>query len=168
MKTTKIKTNAKTRMKKLSIKGKTLSGELKTIKAIDMTVKAKYAIEKFFWAGVGILGAIWVVYFMNDVIKNENPIMIRDNYTKLTDLDYPAITICSEITNKFGFAERIGNYFDSRQKLPTKLAKMRETFFDEVFSSSKDVRISCDPKMNHQFDKTNCEVSQTFSNFSKL
>ena len=60
-----------------------ISGEFKTIKAIDMTFKAKNVLEKLFWALVGCLGLFWVVYFIHDIVQDHNPITITKGKEKV-------------------------------------------------------------------------------------
>ena len=66
------------------------------------------------------------------MIKDENPLIDIDFDIDLSDVEYPAITICSEQTTKYAFAERLGNYIDPDLELPDPLKKLQKKFFDEL------------------------------------
>ena len=111
---------------------KELLAEVKAIKSIDMTLKAKNIMEQVCWASLGIIGTIWIVYFISDVIQNNNPIIISKQDVKLADLNYPAITVCTDITTKYSMIERLGNYFDPMKTLPPKLNSLRRKMLDKA------------------------------------
>ena len=46
----------------------------------------------------------------------------------LSELKYPAITVCSKDSFKYALAERLGNYLDPEQDLPEKLISLRNEF----------------------------------------
>ena len=48
---------------------------------------------------------------------------------KLSELDYPAVTICSEGSTMYGVAERLGNYLNPETDLPNELLSIRNQFF---------------------------------------
>ena len=88
--------------------------ELDNIRTINLA-KNTHLAEKLFWILVSTLGTIWFFYFMSFQF-----ILWRDSSTiegkiksNLSDVDYPAISFCSKYVNKYGVAERFGNYLDS-------------------------------------------------------
>ena len=46
----------------------------------------------------------------------------------LSELKYPAITVCSKDSVKYALAERLGNYLDPEQELPEELISLRNEF----------------------------------------
>ena len=81
------------------------------------------------------------------MIKDENPLIAIRGDIDLSEVEYPAITICSEQTTKYAFAERLGNYIDPDLELPYPLKKLQKKFFDELLMNQygellkKDIRI---------------------------
>ena len=69
---------------------------------------------------------------MNVMIKDENPLIAIRGDIDLSEVEYPAITICSEQTTKYAFAEQLGNYIDPDVELPHPLKKLQKKFFDEL------------------------------------
>ena len=80
---------------------------------------------------------IWIIYFIKLIIENENPLMGRSMNRDLSEVDYPAITICSEQTTKYAFAERLGNYIDPELELSDPLKKLKKRFFDRLLLIEK-------------------------------
>ena len=107
--------------------------EVRGIKSIDMTFKAKNVVEQLFWASFGMIGVIWAVFFILNVLQDKNPIIIRSQDFQLSDLNYPAITACTDLNTKYSMVERLGNYFDSTKKLPSKLESLRNIMFEKAF-----------------------------------
>ena len=97
-----------------------------------MALQASNIVEIFLWISLGILGITWILYIMNVMIKDENPLIAIRGDIDLSEIEYPAITICSEKTTKYAFAERLGNYVDPDLKLPYSLKKLQKKFFDEL------------------------------------
>ena len=58
---------------------------------------------------------IWIIYFIKYNIEDDNPLVERGLNIDLSDVDYPAITICSEQTTKYALAERLANYLDPQK-----------------------------------------------------
>ena len=100
-----------------------------------MAFQARNIVEVFLWISLGIAGIAWIMYIMNMVIKDENPLTAIRGDIDLSDVDYPAITICSEQTTKYAFAERLGNYFDPELELPDPLKKLQKRFFDKMLTT---------------------------------
>ena len=69
---------------------------------------------------------------MNVMIKDENPLIAIRGDIDLSEVEYPAITICSEQTTKYAFAERLGNYLDPDESLPDLLAKLQSKFLENA------------------------------------
>ena len=97
-----------------------------------MALQASNIVEIFLWISLGILGITWILYIMNVMIKDENPLLAIRGDIDLSEIEYPAITICSEKTTKYAFAERLGNYVDPELKLPYRLKKLQRKFFNEL------------------------------------
>ena len=60
-----------------------------------------------------LFGLIWVTYVMREQFLDwsENPTILTKSKLKLSDMDFPALTICSEGSTKFAIAEELGNSF---------------------------------------------------------
>ena len=83
---------------------------------------------------------IWIIYFIKLIIADENPLVGRMVNIDLSEVEYPAITICSEQTTKNAFAERLGNYFDPDEGLPDLLNKLKKKFLDTVLKKYEYVK----------------------------
>ena len=88
--------------------------ELRNITTIDLAHKAANILEKTLWASIGIVGTIWAFVFIESQFQlwNENPWLTTKVDVDLSQLQYPAITFCSEGSTKYAIAERLGNYID--------------------------------------------------------
>ena len=64
------------------------------------------------------------------MLANENPLIGRWVNMDLSEVDYPAITICSEQTTKYAFSEQLGNYLDPDKGLPDLLAKLQKKILE--------------------------------------
>ena len=93
--------------------------EIWTIRTIDLTRKAHHVLERLFWLLLAISGTVWFFYFMSHQVKlwNVNKIVVSKLRMKLSDLNYPAVTFCSESVNKYGVAEQLGNHLDAESYL---------------------------------------------------
>ena len=107
-----------------------LFDELRTITTLDLAYKASSILEKILWILIGITGTIWAVYYINQAFISweESPSVIIQGNLNSTNLKYPAVTICPKFSNKYGIAERLGNFIDPHN-LPEELLKMRHNFF---------------------------------------
>ena len=81
---------------------------------------------------------IWIVYFINLIIEDENPLIGRWMNIDLSEVEYPAITICSEQTTKYAFAERLGNYLDPDESHPDLLPKLQKKFLEKTLENLDD------------------------------
>ena len=107
---------------------------LRGIVSIDLTFKASNVLEKLIWTSIGIIGTLWAIYFIAFLVTNKNPIIDTSLDVKLSDLKYPAMTICSETSTKFAIAERLGNYLNGNSKKLKHLLKiytLAMTFFSK-------------------------------------
>ena len=134
-----------------------------------MTFKAQNHMERILWAILGIFGMIWIVYFINQIILDENQLVSRNSDIELSELEYPAITICSEQTTKYALAERLGNYLDPNEILPSTLNKLQKdiikkvmTKYSQGFGSGYDG--FCINKLTSRPTHQICEVRINFSN----
>ena len=109
---------------------KTLVSNLRAIKAIDLTCTAVNYFEKVLWACIGTIGVLWIFYVVTRQVQiwNENSTIITKGHFELTDVKYPAITICSKGTT----AERLRNYLDSEKPLPNRYSLFRFALFLSV------------------------------------
>ena len=57
-----------------------------------------------------------------------NSSLVTKGHIKLSDINYPAITMCSKGSTKYALAERLGNYFDPKYELPDELLFLRSEF----------------------------------------
>ena len=103
-----------------------LAGEIKTIGSIELAIKAKSILEKFLWITFFIVGIGWLAYFMKGTFEDVNPTTSMRLTKKIEELNYPAITICSDVTTKYAIAEQFGNYLD-----PAELPKEFEDHYSE-------------------------------------
>ena len=65
-----------------------------------------------------------ISYFITNLAIENNTFTIRSTNAKLSDLKYPAMTICSKASNKFAIAERMGNYLNGNSKKLKQLLKI--------------------------------------------
>ena len=88
--------------------------ELRNITTIDLAHKTANILEKILWATIGIVGTIWAFFFIGSQFQmwNENPWLSTKADVDLSQLNYPAITFCSDGATKYAVAERLGNYID--------------------------------------------------------
>ena len=58
--------------------------------------------------------------------------------TDAIDLKYPAVTICTKVSTKYGIAERLGNYIDPNN-LPDKAMLLKREMFKCSLDSPSDI-----------------------------
>ena len=102
-----------------------------------MTIKATSWMERIVWATLGILGMVWIIFFIQRIVVDENPIISKRKIMDLSEVNYPAITICSEQTTKYAFAERLGNYLNPELEMPDGLEKLKKKLIDEQLIKGK-------------------------------
>ena len=88
--------------------------ELRNITTVDLVYNARCFFEKLLWATIGIIGTIWAFVFFESQFKlwNESPWLTTRAHVHLSQLQYPAITFCSDGSTKYAIAERLGNYIN--------------------------------------------------------
>ena len=88
--------------------------ELRNITTVDLVYNARCFFEKLLWATIGIIGTIWAFVFFESQFKlwNESPWLTTRAHVHLSEVQYPAITFCSDGATKYAIAERLGNYID--------------------------------------------------------
>ena len=74
---------------------------------------------------------IWIIYFIKHNIEDENPLIGRRINIDISEVEYPAITLCSELTTKYAFAERLGNYLDPDESHPDLLPKLQNKYLEK-------------------------------------
>ena len=114
---------------------KSIKNELETIGSIALAIKATSVLEKILWIAFFVVGIGWLGYFLKGTIKDENPKTSIRLPLKIKDLDYPAITICSDLTPKYAFAEHLSNSVETRDKLPAKLELLRRKVLKNIIKS---------------------------------
>ena len=125
----------------MGAKLKNFGNELKIIKCIDLICKDSCILEKICWATIGILGIIWAFYFivLQLFIWDENPAIIQKGNIELSELNYPAITICSKRSTKYAIVEQLGNYLNVDIELPENINNLLTNMLFCRIRSSKDV-----------------------------
>ena len=73
-----------------------IADEIESIGSIELAVKATNILEKFLWVAFFIVGVGWLGYFMTGVIEDTNPKTSIRESLEISDLEYPAITLCSD------------------------------------------------------------------------
>ena len=141
--------------------------ELRNITTIDLAFQAKNILEKILWAIIGIIGTVWVFYFVGIQFSlwEQHPSIVTKIDYELADVSYPAITVCSKGSTKYAIAERLGNYIDSSKvrvkDFPVNLlllyaASMKE--ITEGFDYSEDYKALCVEGKWDQEHKSGCKV----------
>ena len=129
-------------------KGKKISDGLRTIATIDLTCKSASILERIFWVSLGICGTVWAIYFIMLLFYDENPIIMRKGNIPLTQLTYPAVTICPKSSTKYAVAERLGNYINPEFNLPEELKSLRIKLLLTVIEKKLNKTIFYDKNMN--------------------
>ena len=96
-----------------------LKEEFYDVRTVDLIGKSKKMAERLFWFLIATSGTMWFFIFMSFQfgIWNRNSIQITKADVNLSDLNYPAVTFCSKSANKYGIAERLGNYLNANADL---------------------------------------------------
>ena len=96
-----------------------LEDELWNFRFLRLVKFASYFVEKIFWAVLALFGMVWFVYCMTNqfIDWNTNKTVISKGSTKLSEIDHPALSVCSKNVAKYGIAERLGNYIDHEKSL---------------------------------------------------
>ena len=96
-----------------------LKEEFSDVRTVDLISKSKKMAERLFWFLIATSGTMWFFIFMSFQFEiwNRNSIQITKADVNLSDLNYPAVTFCSKSANKYGVAERVGNYLNANSDL---------------------------------------------------
>ena len=78
-----------------------IADEIESIGSIELAIRATSILEKCLWITFFMVGIGWLGYFMTGIIQDVNPKTSIRLPLKISDLDYPAITLCSETTTKY-------------------------------------------------------------------
>ena len=77
-----------------------LIDELRGITTIDLAFKSGNIVEKVMWMIILVIGTFWACYFIQlqfQIWAEQPSIVTTAENVKLSDLNYPAMTICSEV-----------------------------------------------------------------------
>ena len=99
--------------------------EFKDIRTIGLTWNAQTIVEKLVWIVIGLGGFGWSLHFISQqfIIWSENPLTIFKSTVELDEINYPAITLCSQTSTRYAIAERLGNYIDP-ENMPKELISL--------------------------------------------
>ena len=104
--------------------------ELFRIRSFELTTKSAFIVEKLLWMLIAISGIVWFCFFMAYQVNiwNNNKIIISKSNMDLSDVEYPAITFCSNKGYMHGVVDRLGNFIDPDKKVKNEfLAKIRKS-----------------------------------------
>ena len=90
---------AKKDIKKGQNNYKILVKELRGITTIDLAFKSGNIVEKITWMIILVIGTFWACYFIQlqfQIWAEQPSIVTTAENVKLSDLNYPAMTICSK------------------------------------------------------------------------
>ena len=101
--------------------------KLRAITTIDFACNAKNLLEKLFWATIGLLGIIYAIYYVVLQLQlwDQTPSIVSNRYVELSELNFPAMTICPQGTTKNAIAERLGNYLKPNSDFLENLPSMK-------------------------------------------
>ena len=91
-----------------------LKEQLLQIRTLHLSKNASNFLEKLIWIVIAIFGTTWFCYFINfqfEVWRDDGVYLAKADL-ELSDINYPAITFCSQGANKLGIVEGLGNYID--------------------------------------------------------
>ena len=145
-----------------------IANEIESIGSIELAVKATNILERFLWVTFFVIGVSWLGYFMTGVIDDVNPKTSIRMPLEISDLEYPAITLCSDVTTKYTITEVLGNHIDPTVKLPSKLEKMKYNIMKNYlinFPIGARYKWTCGPTPGFEYDPVCkvCTVLQTYS-----
>ena len=103
-----------------------LTDQIKGIVSINYACKAASIPEKILWVTMFVIGILYAIYFIIVLIIDGNTPIISKINVKLSDLYYPAMTICPQGTTKYAIAERLGNYLDGNSDFLEKFPSLKE------------------------------------------
>ena len=91
-----------------------LKEQLLQIRTLHFSKNASNFLEKLIWISIVIFGITWFCYFINFQFEvwRDDGVYLAKAELELSDINYPAITFCSQGANKLGIVEGLGNYID--------------------------------------------------------
>ena len=102
-----------------------LTNKLRGIASIDNLCNAASILEKILWASTFISGILFAIYFIGEMFDGNTSFVSKID-VQLSDLHYPAMTICSQGTTKYAIAERLGNYLDGNSNFIKKFPHLKD------------------------------------------
>lgn len=84
------------------------------IVSLKQAIEASHLIEKLIWICLGTLGTVYFAYLLTSQVKSwdENSILVSKRQKSINEIDFPAITFCSQSNTQYAVAERFGNFLD--------------------------------------------------------
>ena len=110
--------------------GVKLIDQFRQIASINYACQATNILEKILWATIFLIGMLYAIYFTAQMFDGNSSIISRIDI-KLSDLNYPAMTICPLGSTKYAIAERLGNYLNP-DNLPLEWHELRKMLFDYI------------------------------------
>ena len=101
------------------LSAKDLVEEVLNIRTIELTKTAANIIERIIWILIAIAGTIWFISFMVSQVTlwNNHKTVVSKAELKLSDIDYPSVSVCSKSANKYGIVEKLGNNLNPNANL---------------------------------------------------
>ena len=112
------------------------------IVSLKQAIESAYFIEKLIWICMGTLGSIYFGYLLVSQVNSwdENSILVSHERKSINEIDFPAITFCTQKSTKYAIAERIGNSLSLESSFKRgELLSLRNDFirFDVDFDFEK-------------------------------
>ena len=145
---------------------KNFATHLRSIAVVDLAFQSTSYVEKLLWAIIGILSTVWLCQVIPDQIRiwEENASIITKGHIDLSDVKYPAISICPQSITKYAITEELGNYLRPDLNLPEVFATVRKDLFicatnmDEFFKKWK--RNTYNDTCKSEKPELGCEVRE--------
>ena len=150
---------------------KDLVEEILNIRTFELTKTAANIIERIIWILIAIAGTIWFISFMVSqfTLWNNHKTVVSKAELKLSDIDYPSVSVCSKSANKYGIVEKLGNNLNPKTKLNVEFLMWwkEKALFCSLENHIKTARIQNGYMLFNEFcqgDKSyfSCQVSIPF------
>ena len=107
---------------------KSFVSHLRSIAVVDLAFQSTSYVEKILWAIIGISSTVWLCQVIPNQIRSweENASIITKGHVDLSNLKYPAISICPQSITKYAITEELGNYLKADMFLPEFFAGVRK------------------------------------------
>ena len=149
--------------------GVKLIDQFREIASINYACQATNILEKILWAAIFLIGMLYAIYFTAQMFDGNSSIMSRID-VKLSDLNYPAMTICPLGTTKYAIAERLGNYLDENSDFLEKFPSLKGITSCIIPLTSTDCRVNflgyrsyyeecLKPRKKHSHVPVGCKVN---------